>query len=109
MKIQIKIVAGIGEESCEQEEYGAEEGQMKEIEEAASKTVKEGAEKLIRDMQNNYHADVLGFGAKIDQDENAYWKKHSQDWDQIFPKVKCEIEADVKVESSAVALPKEGS
>lgn len=108
MKIQIKMIAGIGEESSEQDKYKVENGQMKEIEEAASKTVKEGAEKLIHDMQKNYNADVVGFGTIINQDEYEYWKKNSQNWDRIFPNVKCEIEADVKIESSAVAAPKEG-
>ena len=109
MKIQIQMDANIGETNDKNENYTVGNGEFRITEEAASKTVKEGTEKLILDMQKNYGADVFGFGAKINQDKYDDWERISQNWDRIFPNVKCEISADVKIINSATALPKGGS
>lgn len=108
MKIQIQVAADIAEENNSKEVYTVGNGEFRMLEEAASRTVKEGAEKLILDTQKNYGADIFGFGAKIDQDDYDDWEKIQSNWDNIFPNVKCDVTADVKILNSATALPKGG-
>ncbi len=109
MKIKIKMLAGIGEESAKQQHYGAGDGNLKLIESTASRTLKEGTERLIADMQGGFDADVLGFGEKVKRDQYRQWVKTSRDWEKMFPEVKCDVEADVMIASTGVAYPKEGA
>lgn len=108
MKIQVELLAGIGEKSSLQENDIAGNKELKKIERAASKTLKDGLTNLIYDIQNDYGTDILGFGNKINQDRHADWEKLSKNWDQTFKKVKCEITADVKINGTAITLLKGG-
>lgn len=108
MKIQIKLLASLGEESNDEKTYTIKNGELSRIEKAASKTLEEGLTNLIFDIQNNYGVDIFGFADKIKQDSPNDWVKLSKNWDQNFRHVKPEITADVKVVSTAAALPKVG-
>lgn len=108
MEIKIIMNTALGEDNS-QEKYKIKTGELKKIEEAASKTVEKGVMDLISDMQDNYNADVFGFGTKINQDKYEYWKKISDNWDSVFPDLKCKITADIRIFDSATTLPKGGN
>ncbi|MEA4920332.1 MAG: Ger(x)C family spore germination protein [Clostridiaceae bacterium] len=107
MEIKVKLNTALGEDNG-QEKYKNKSGELKKIEEAASKTVEAGLMNLISDMQNNYNADIFGFGEMIEKEKYEDWEKMSGNWDNIFPNVKCKISADIRIINSATAVPKGG-
>ncbi len=109
MKIQINIDANLAEENSQKENYTVGNGEFKDIEKAASKMVQEQTESVIGDIQKNYGTDIFGFGSEIHQDRYDDWMRMESNWDKIFPTVKCEVSADVKLLNSSTALVKGGS
>lgn len=109
MKIQIRIDADIGEENNKKDNYKVGNGDFRAIETAASNTVQEQTENVITDIQKNYGTDIFGFGTEISQNRYDDWKRIGSNWDTIFPTVKCEVSADVKLLNSSTALVKGGS
>ncbi|HEX3017267.1 MAG TPA: Ger(x)C family spore germination protein [Caproicibacter sp.] len=108
MKIQIQMDASLGEEQNSNQKYTVGNGEFESIEKVADETIKEGTENLISDVQKNFGTDIFGFGTAINKNKYGEWEKISKDWGKIFPNVKCEVTADVKVLNSATAFPKGG-
>ena len=108
MNIQIQLGVNIGEENDKNKKFTVGNGEIRMTEDAASKTVKKGVEDMISDMQKNYGVDILGFANAIYQKKPNDWKRISKNWSSIFPKVKCNVTADVKIYSSGTIVPKGG-
>ncbi len=108
MKIQVQLGVNIGEENDSSKKFTVGNGEFRMTEEAASKTVKKGVEDVILDLQKNYGADVFGFADAIYKQKPNDWKRISKSWSSIFPNVKCEVTADVKIYSSGTIVPKGG-
>lgn len=108
MNIQIQLGVNIGEENDKNKKFTVGNGEFRMTEDAASKTVKKGVEDMISDMQKNYGVDILGFANAIYQKKPNDWKRISKNWNSIFPKVKCNVTADVKIYSSGTIVPKGG-
>jgi len=52
-------------------------------------------EAVVKKAQEEYNADIFGFGNQIYKKHPGLWKKIGKDWDRIFPLV--EVNYDVKV------------
>ncbi|MCK1988085.1 Ger(x)C family spore germination protein [Lysinibacillus fusiformis] len=55
--------------------------------------IKKNIEQVLNILQENYQADVLGFGEAIHRADPKEWKKIKNDWEKIYP----EVEVNVKV------------
>lgn len=108
MNIQIQLGVNIEEENDSNKKFTVGNGEFRMTEEAASKTVKKGVENVIQDLQKNYGADIFGFADTIYQQKPNDWKRISKNWSSIFPNVKCNVAADVKIYSSGTIVPKGG-
>lgn len=109
MKVTIQVDAALAEENTDSLQYDLASKKFQRVEEMGAETIEQKVKKLVADDQKNWGADIFGFGKKIYEDKYPDWKVLSPRWDKIFPKVKCEVRADVRIKNSAVAYPKEGT
>ena len=108
MKVQVQLGVNMGEVNDSNKKFTVGNGEFRMTEKAASKTVKKGVENVILDMQKNYGADIFGFADAIYKQKPNDWKRISKNWNTIFPNVKYEVTADVKIYSSGIIVPKGG-
>lgn len=70
---------------------------LKDIEDITSKTVKEEMDSMIKKIQNEFGADVIGIGDFLDKYHHEEWEKLEENWDDVFPNINIEIKTSVKI------------
>ncbi len=72
-----------------------------EIEDELNKTIKKQINEAISKMQNTYKSDIFGFGNLIYKNYPETWEKIKDNWNDVyFPKIKVNIQTDVKLVST---------
>ncbi len=96
MKIDVSMDVGINELTTK-EKVLSRENRDKIIDELEKKTEK-NMENLIKKLQNDMNADVLGFGEIIYRDNPEKWKKLKET--DYFPKIECKIDVKINLRST---------
>ncbi|MBL4932491.1 Ger(x)C family spore germination protein [Clostridium paridis] len=73
----------------------------REIEERANIMLQNNVEGVIKRFQQEYDADVFGFGEKIQKDMPTLWKSIKDDWPEKFKNLKVSVKSDIKIKNSA--------
>lgn len=60
--------------------------------------IKKNIEQVLNILQENYQADVLGFGEAIHRADPKEWKKIKNDWEKIYPKVEVNVKVHVNTQ-----------
>ena len=79
---------------------------LKTFETSASQTLKNGIENVIELAQQQYSADIFGFGSKVYQNDPKVWNGLRTDWNKTFPSVKYEVTAKVAIRNTATMAGK---
>ncbi|MDD2203282.1 MAG: Ger(x)C family spore germination protein [Bacilli bacterium] len=98
--IKISIEANLTEYNCKSNL--SDEKVIEEISKKAAKNIKGKIDKVIKASQEKYNIDFIGFGEQVYLNNYSYWKKHKNEWKNIFPNIEYKINLDLK-------LPKKGS
>mgnify|MGYP002066972140 CR=1 FL=1 len=77
---------------------------MRKLEKLLGDKVRKDLTEVLDILQNEYHADSLGFGEIIHQHKPKEWDRLSSRWKDIYPHVKVEIETDVQLKTVGQAL-----
>jgi Ger(x)C family germination protein len=102
MKIKIKAVSNIAEIMNRNFVNSFDEKFVKEIEKSAEKTMKEQIEDTVRYVQERYGVDIFDFDLAMMRYAPNTWDRVKDDWEEIFPQVKVNINVDMKVEQTGL-------
>jgi spore germination protein KC len=101
IKINLNIDTTVSiDEIVGTENYIDEEGRVK-LEQSAENTLKERIIALIKKVQEEYDADIFGFGAKLREDNVHAWVRVSNNWDEVFKDLQVNVETRVRIKNSA--------
>lgn len=102
MKIGIRTKADIWELDSSTN-YNSEPGRrMLKIQ--AEQTLQENIVRVIRKVQQDYGADIFGFGSRIRSRMPDVWKKIKPDWGPLFAQLKVEVKAEITIQKSGMAI-----
>jgi Ger(x)C family germination protein len=73
------------------------EKKIKKIENELNNKLKHDTLEFIKKMQDEYQADVFGFGETLRRHEYKYWKNVKENWGEAFAEAKIEIEVDTSI------------
>lgn len=82
-------------------EFYTEEGKN-ELENELSDMLQKSIYSSIKRIQSEYGADILGFGAKLNENNPATWNDVKDDWDKIFKTLTISVNSKVNIKNSAV-------
>jgi germination protein, Ger(x)C family len=101
VEIQILIKTTVALAEIESFEKFSSESIKKEIEERANIMLQSKVEEVIKRFQQEYDADVFGFGEKIEKDMPKVWKTFEKDWPEKFKNLKVSVKSDINIKNSA--------
>ncbi|MDD7792878.1 Ger(x)C family spore germination protein [Clostridium sp. 'White wine YQ'] len=101
VEIQILIKTKVALAEIEYFEQFSSEEVRKEIEERANIMLQNNVEGVIKRLQQEYDADVFGFGEKIEKDMPNVWNSIKDDWPNKFKNLKVSVKSDIKIKNSA--------
>ncbi|PLR79105.1 Ger(x)C family spore germination protein [Bacillus sp. V3-13] len=82
------------------------EKNVQALEKKLNQKIKDDILKAMDRLQNEYKADVVGFGKIIYNEQPGEWKKIQNRWGEIYPEVEVEVKADIHIENlGAVITP----
>lgn len=93
--IKIKLEAEISEMIAVKEQV--DERFLNSISKNLNNKVKSEIEVAFKEMQEKFDSDILGIGELIHRKYPNYWKKNKQNWNDIYPKIKFDIQVDSKI------------
>lgn len=79
-----------------------EDDKRMELEQNAESTLKKRIKILIKKIQSEYDADILGFGEKLHEDNAKAWNIVSDDWEDIFKDLRVNVKTRVHIKNSAI-------
>ncbi len=71
---------------------------IKECEKEFARTIEMRCRQTIEKMQKQYNIDVFQLNRRVRTQKPAYWEEVKDHWDDIFPNLKINIKAEVKIE-----------
>ncbi|WP_274650797.1 Ger(x)C family spore germination protein [Paenibacillus humicola] len=85
---------------------------VKMMEKQLNEELKRRIEATLDVLQHHYKADIMGFADAFHRKYPREWKRSKARWNEIFPEVKVEIDADLKIKRPGIStvpqgLPKE--
>lgn len=98
IQINMNIVQNVAEVNCDIDLTTLKT--IDWINNQTEKHVKKNIEQVLNILQENYQADVLGFGEAIHRANPKEWKKIKNEWEKIYP----EVEVNVKVHVNTQGL-----
>ena len=78
-----------------------EEELVKKVEDAAARMIEKKIADLITKIQDEYNADIFGFGEMIYRQDLPLWRQLEPSWDELFPTLEVEVASKVHVVNSA--------
>ena len=106
IKIDVETAAGYAEENTSQnylDKYG-----IGTIENCADRTVKNGILGVIASVKKQYGSDIFGFGKTVYEKYPAVWEKLQKSGGNVFDKLNFEVNTNVSIKNTALALKKGG-
>ncbi|WP_336634860.1 Ger(x)C family spore germination protein [Lysinibacillus fusiformis] len=98
INVSIDIVQNVAEVKCD-----IDLTELKTIDWINRQTeehIKKNLDKVLNTLQENYRADILGYGEAIHRTDPKFWKNIKNDWEEIYPGV----EVNVKVNANTQGL-----
>ncbi|MEC0170129.1 Ger(x)C family spore germination protein [Paenibacillus graminis] len=101
LSLQVTTVTHTGlDEVMTPESFSGNES-ISAIEERAGQALEQEILSVIRKMQQEYHADIFGYGEIIHEHLPKIWVKVRDHWDDEFAKLDIKVDSKVIIESSA--------
>ncbi|WP_025703327.1 Ger(x)C family spore germination protein [Paenibacillus graminis] len=101
LSLQVTTVTHTGlDEVMTPESFSGNES-ISAIEERAGQALEQEILSVIRKMQQEYHADIFGYGEIIHEHQPKMWVKVRDHWDDEFAKLDITVDSKVIIESSA--------
>ncbi|AJS60458.1 Ger(x)C family spore germination protein [Paenibacillus sp. IHBB 10380] len=82
----------------------SEDKAMNELGQVTEEKITQDLTKALAIIQQQYQADILGFGQMIYHKKPKDWERLKGRWDDLYPLVKVEIKADVLIETEGQVL-----
>lgn len=97
-KIEVRIEGegNVGEVECSQLDL-TKTDTIKSIEKALNDRAKFVVNSAIKKAQEEFKADIFGFGEAVHREDPKYWRKVEEDWDEVFAGLETEVKADFKI------------
>ncbi|GIM28222.1 spore germination protein KC [Clostridium polyendosporum] len=77
---------------------------IKKFEKYVEEFIKLRAENAIKRVQQDFHADIFGFGLEISRQHPKLWEKVKDNWDKEFAKLPVEVIVTVRVNDTGVII-----
>lgn len=97
-EMEIKVDANIAEDQCNSKITKL--NVLKELEDKLSKEIKQLSEAALEALQEDLQSDIVGFGEYLNRTQHKEWKKIEEQWDDIFPGVRVEINVKAKIKQT---------
>lgn len=101
MDIHIASFVSIGEQGTTKN-YIDEKGR-KIAKTVTEKNMEKEIQKLIKRVQEDYDADIFGFGKIVMQEKPELWRKMEKNWDEEFKKIDVNIGVELNVKNSGIS------
>lgn len=97
IKFDVNIEGYIEQYKLETEEKMLQSDLVKDMEKEVELEIKEQLLKIIKKIQKEYNADILGIGEYLSKYEPEIWEDYKKDWDKKFRNIMIKIEVDAKI------------
>ena len=101
MKVKIETETNVAIAENQIKMDAMDKKQVKMIESAAEQMIENNIKDMIARVQQEYNADIFGFGEMIYKKDPRLWDKLMPVWDELFPTVEAEVTSKVNVVNSA--------
>lgn len=101
LQMQVQVIVETGLDEVMTAEGFTNFSSVQSIEQLGEEKLRQRITAIIQKLQQEYHADVLGYGEIVHQEMPKFWKKISKNWPQEFAEMDIEVEAKVIIRSSA--------
>lgn len=95
IKVTTRLEANLGEVECQMDLSKSDT--IKELEQVVSRNGKKLIEDGIKHVQQNFSADIYGFGNSIHSKYPRQWKAWREQWAEMFRELPVEVEVTVKI------------
>ncbi|MFT8323001.1 MAG: Ger(x)C family spore germination protein [Bacillus sp. (in: firmicutes)] len=102
----VKIKAEASLEGTDCKVNLSEVSTMNKYNELTNKKMEKDIGKLVEKMQEEYKADIFGFGEILREQDYKHFKKYKNDWSEGFKKSKVYIDVNVKIKRSGIRVNK---
>lgn len=102
VEVKVKTEGNIAEVDCQIDLMKVEN--ITKLEKLYSEKVKEVMQKSITTLQEDFNADIFGFGDAIHRADAKVWKKLEPNWDQEFSELEVNIKVDAKITQFGVIV-----
>lgn len=82
--------------------------QVEKLEHETARVIKNNVMKTIRHAQNEYQADIFGFGNIVYKKNLRYWKTVENNWNEVFSNLAVEIEVESKIRRAGLIKKQAG-
>ncbi|WP_274307088.1 Ger(x)C family spore germination protein [Solibacillus daqui] len=96
INVSIDVVQNVAEVKCDID--FSEIKTMDWINKQTEEHIKKNINQVLNKLQENYQADVLGFGEAIHRADHTEWKKIKDDWQTIYPEVEVNVKVNVNTQ-----------
>lgn len=96
IQINMNVVQNVAEVNCD-----IDLTTLKKIDWINNQTeehIQKNVEQVLNTLQENYQADVLGFGEAIHRADPTLWEKIKDDWQTIYPEVEVNVKVNVNTQ-----------
>lgn len=101
MDILIKPQVTIAEQGTTKD--CVDEKEMKQIKNDTEKKMEMDIEKLVKKVQEEYGADIFGFGRSIFHNKKKIWKRVKENWGEEFKNVNVKVKVELDIKNSALS------
>ncbi|NCU33014.1 MAG: hypothetical protein EOM23_08815, partial [Candidatus Moranbacteria bacterium] len=77
--------------------------EIEKIRQLLKKNLEEDLSRLIDTAQVKMKCDIFGIGPQINRNYPEMWEKYKDDWDEIFKKLKINVECRIKINGSGIS------
>jgi spore germination protein KC len=70
---------------------------LKLVESKLSNEIEEQVHTTLKHVQKQLKSDIFGFGEEIHIKHAAYWKRHKEQWKEIYPGVPVTVKVDINI------------
>lgn len=107
VNIDVKMRTAFGEQDSE-EDLLSQLG-IDKVEQYAGQTIQYETARVVENVQQSFGCDIFGFGNTLYQDQPNEWDRIGPQWEKIFKTLKVKVNAEVKIENTALNMTKDGA
>jgi spore germination protein KC len=103
---RIEISVDVREEGNIGEQDGSlrltDQGMIQSLEQSKAAEMKAEIENCLQKCQQEFHADIFGFGEEVERQFPRKWKQLRKRWDIEFPRLKVKVNAQAKIRGTGI-------